>query len=503
MRYIYRLHLVIASLIALCIISCDDNTGSMGIVSDKDGISNSISLYNVTTRSLQMDSVEANSSYSYLGNIIDPETGTTISASYAAQYYCFEGYKYPALSQMVAMKIDEKGDTVSLERGKVQCDSCELRIYFDDYYGEGNNPMKLRVYALSEKNLLNEDSTYYTNTDMTQFLADKNTPLAERVFTPMDYNLSESELGSSFHSHNVAIRLDNEIGTKIIQKYFDNPKNFQDSYNFIRNVCPGFYFTISNGDGTMMSVYAGTFNVYFHYADAESDSIFTGMSRFAATPEVIQSTHFDNSDMSKLIDLSEATYLKTPAGICTEMTLPIDEIFSGEHAADSVNLATITLTRYNKEPGKFHLDTPQEILMVRKGDMHSFFKNHEVTNSRTSYTAIFDPTYNTYSFTNICRLLAYAKNEKINAVKARLDEEYTEEEFKAEEAKWVSENPDWNKVCLIPVKCSYVTTTDNSGNTVKKQSSVNHDLGLNSIRLVGGKTALQMQVVYSKFKNQE
>jgi len=497
MCYIDKFYLAFSFVIVLFFASCDDSTGTIGLFPDGDNISNSISLYEVTTQSLKMDSVEANSSYSYLGNITDPETGSKITASYAAQYYCFEGYDFPNKELMCAVNIDENGDTTSIEHGVIRCDSCELRVYFDDYYGDKNNPMKLQVYALDPDKLLEEDSTYYTNTDLTQFLVNAK-PIAERVFTPMDYNLTESELKSSTHSHNIPVRLDTIIGKQIIEKYYENPNNFKDSYSFIRNVCPGFYFTVSSGEGTMLSVYAGTFNIYFHYSDSEnSDSVFVGLSRFAATPEVIQSTHFDNSDMNDLINQKDVTFLKTPAGICTEMTLPVDEIFGGEHSADSVSLATITLTRYNKDQDDYQLGTPSELLMVRKQNMHSFFENHEVSDSRTSYTTSFNSTYNSYTFDNICRLLAYTKHEKNQAVIKRLAEQgitnYTEAQFANEEQIWMEENPDWNKVVLIPV----ITSSNTSGN----ETSVTHDLGLNSIRLVGGDTKLTMQVVYSKFKS--
>ena len=59
------------------------------------------------------------------------------------------------------------------------------------------------------------------------------------------------------------------------------------------------------------------------------------------------------------------------------------------------------------------------------------------------------------------------------------------------EDEWAAQNPDWNKVLLIPVS----TSTDNNGVLV----SVTHNLNLSSVRLVGGTTPLTMQVVYSKF----
>ena len=65
------------------------------------------------------------------------------------------------------------------------------------------------------------------------------------------------------------------------------------------------------------------------------------------------------------------------------------------------------------------------------------------------------------------------------------------------ESQWEAKYPDWNKCVVIPVKRS--TTQDSYGNVY--ETSVTHDMDMNSVRLIGGKnTPLQMQVIYSRFK---
>ncbi|MBR1788776.1 MAG: DUF4270 domain-containing protein [Bacteroidaceae bacterium] len=473
-------------LVLLAFAACDDNTENIGIHSESDGITNSLAVFQLTTRSLKLDSVVANSTISYLGDITDPETGTDIRADFAAQFYTFEDYEFPDKSQMVG-DVDGK-----VRQGIVQCDSCEVRLYFDKYYGDGNNPMKLEVYELSSEKLLEEDSVYYTNVDLTKFLPAGSAPLSTRIFTPRDFNQSSATLNGSDYNDNVRVVLPREVGQRIMERYYENPTNYKDSYHFIRNVFPGFYFRTSGGKGTMLSVYVGTMNVYYRYADkteAGKDTVYNAITRFAATPEVIQSTRFENQNMAPLLADNSCTYLKTPAGICTEMTLPVDQLFTGEHATDSISLASVTLTRYNKPQDSYQLGTPGTLLMVRKQDMYSFFDEHRVADGRTSYTTTFNTIYNTYTFDNICRLLAYCRHEKLaGAAEAGITEE-----------EWASRHPDWNKVVLIPVTTSYATVNRNNS-TVTALVSVNHDLNLNSVRLVGGSSSpLTMQVVYSKF----
>lgn len=480
MKYLNKL--LPTLLLALLFTGCDDSTGSLGIFATQDGMTTSTDVFEVSTRSISTGAIVADNSHAYLGNVIDPETGASIKAECAQQFYCLEDYELPAHDVMVGnVQVDPvTGDTISIERDVVQCDSCEVRIYLDSYYGLGGNPMKLEVFALDSEKILEEGVTYRTDTDLSQYVTSTQ-PLATKVFTPEDYVLSDGERNSSTHNANIHITMPRELGQRILEKYYQNPSSFKDSYHFIREVFPGFYFRIKSGEGTMITTLVSTFNIYYDYVETkDSKHVYQGVTRFSATPEVIQSTRFFNGDMQSLVDDHSCTYLKTPAGICTEMTLPIDEIFN-QHPTDSVSMAQITLTRYNKDQNAYQLGTPSEVLMVRKQDMERFFANKSVSDSRTSYTTTFNSTYNTYTFNNICRLLAYCKHEKM---KGAADAGITE-------AEWAALHPDWNKVVIVPV----VTSSNSSGN----QTSVNHDMQMNSVRLVGGDTKLQMQVVYSKF----
>lgn len=470
-------------LAAAAFASCTEDTGTLGIIPTEDVVSTSKATFWGSTRSTAMGPIVANNSNAYLGNVLDPETGTLISASYAAQFHCFENYSLPKKENMVGdIVIDPaSGDTTSIEYGVVKCDSCEVRIYMNSYYGDGNNPMKLEVFELDEKKIMEETDTYQSNTDLTQY-AKLDAPIATKVFTPRDYILTDAELDKDDHTDNIRVMLPKAFGQRILEKYYEDKKNYQDSYHFIRNVFPGFYFRISNGEGTMMTTRVSVLNVYYDFADKENPkNIYSGIARFSATPEVLQSTCITNGDMSQLINETGHTYLKTPAGICTEMTLPIDDIFDG-HPTDSVSMAQVTIARYNNEvEDKYQLGTPTSLLMVRKGNFKEFFNKKNSADGRTNYVCTFSSTYNSYTFNNIARLLAYCKNEKKEGAQK---EGITE-------AEWEARHPDWNKVLLVPVA---VTTNSNGVLT-----SVSHEMQMSSAKLVGGKDKIGIQVIYSKY----
>ena len=461
------------ALLGLCSAACDNTTDNIGIFTDSDNINASTSVYEASSRSIVADSVLSNSNNSYLGRMTDPETGMQIKAEFLAQFSTLEDYEFPTYDLMVKN-----------EQGEIEADSVEIRLYYERYYGDGDNPMKVDVYELDTTNVIREDTTYYSNADLTRYINHLSTdPIARKVFTATDFTLTDDEEESSSSTPNVRIMLPKEYGTAIIRKYYENPDFFRNSYNFIRHVCPGFYFRLADGDGTMLKMRVGTLNLFFRYRDAERDTVYVGMSRFSATPEVLQNTYVENNGLEDLVENDTyCTHLKTPAGVFTEITLPVNEIYLG-HENDSINEAQFSLYRYNATNPDTDFEIPQTVLLVRKQDMFSFFEERLVPDNRTSYVTSFNSSYNTYTFSNIGNLISYCKNERASkAAQAGMTPE-----------EWELENPDWNKVVIIPVE----TNLDNSNNIV----SVTHDMGLGSTRLVGGDTdKIRLQLIFSSFK---
>ncbi|MBR4644671.1 MAG: DUF4270 domain-containing protein [Bacteroidaceae bacterium] len=475
-------HYLAILLLPVLFISCTETTSSIGMFPEADDIENSYAIHNVYTRSILLDSVLYKGTYNYLGSIKDPETDIEIKANFAAQFHTFENYTFPSKNLM----FPDTGNNHSQD--PVSCDSIILRLFYNGYYGDPNNPMKLEVYQLSRDKIIEEDSVYYVNTDLEQFVDANAQPIATKVFTAVDYSISEEIRKKDTYSANICIALPKEYGNKMLNDYYEHPDFYKNSYNFIRNVCPGFYFKIKGGIGTMVDVEVSTLDLYFTYYDAnEPDSVYAGLSRFAATPEVIQSTQFTNGDLQELVDDNNCTYIKSPAGIGTEVTIPINEIFEN-HENDSISKAQLTLTRYNNSVNNdYTLDIPENVVMIRKDEIVSFFKNSKTPNDQTSFCTEFDATYNTYSFDNLGRLITYCHEEKLAGMK----------NSGLSESDWENAHPNWNKMVIIPV--SIKQTTDTYGYT--KYISVTHDMNMSSARLVGGpNNPIKMQVLYSRFK---
>lgn len=471
---------VSAVALLLFAVSCDDNTDMFGssIIPSTDETEISQTVYQVYTKSLKIDSLIANSSSCYLGRVTDPETNATTNCNFLAQFYSLDNYSFPAFSAM------------HKENGKVVADSIEMRLYINSYYGDSLNSMKIGVYQLDSANIMSENDTYYTNINPDQYLDKSAKAIRKEIsFAVADLSVSDSIRFSSSYNKNIRIKLPVSYGTEIINKYYQNPEFFKNSYNFIHHVVPGFYFKVLSGNGTIIEVDVSTLSVYFRYTI--DDSTYVGVQRVAATQEVIQNNQIDNTNVGDLLKSDDYTYLKTPAGIFTEATLPIDDIFK-DHTTDSVNSAKIVFKRRNNiEVSNYNLPTPNNILMVLKSDIDSFFIKNKVPDSYKSYVSTFQSSYNSYTFTNIANLVSYLRRVRDNGAGIQASDSETLRENKIKD--WEAKNKDWNKIVLVPVSVST--------STLGSITAVHNDFELGSTRLVGGdNNPISISVIYSHFK---
>lgn len=452
----------------VCCIACDDNTGTLGnsITPGADSIKIKTNTYYASTRSVKVDSVLGKAGKVYLGRFTDPETDAIFEADFIAQFNCSEGGNvFPPADSI-------KGDSAV---------RTELRLFFTTFFGDSTNTMGTEVYELTQT--LQEGEKYYTNIDPCRFYDPSSKPLAKKVYTAIDYTLKDNELQDPEHYANVSIPLPNKIGTEMISLYRSNPEFFANASNFIEHICPGYYVKSTYGDGTVLYIDQVALNIYFK--DQRTDSVF--VTQFVGTEEVLQTNRFNTQKVDDLVEDSTWTYLKTPAGIFTEATLPIAEIMAD---GDSINSAKIIFTRYNNTydtPYKF--GTPELLLMVRKNEMEPFFEKNKLTDNIKSYYCTYSSKFNRYEFNNIARLIIHCENERqawIETNKVR----YNNDEERAA-AAYETTHPNWNKVLLVPV----TTVRDSNNNIV----NFRHDLSLNSTRLIGGKDKIEIKVISSAF----
>lgn len=445
--------------------SCDDTTGTIGnsIVPGNDIIVTKSDTCYATSRTIMAnDSILANTSDIYLGQYTDEETGTIFNSGFITQFGCTEDFIFP-------------------EEGVVDGISTytKLRLYTSSYYGDSLNAMGCEIYELDRT--LVEGMPYYTNLDPEEFYDTEKEPLATKTFNAIDFTLHDTILNGDYTRH-IEINLPNSIGNRFISKFYEtNGKDyFANSEAFINNIFKGIYVKCTHGDGTVLKIYRVRLDIGFQRKIKTSegnDSIQDLSAPFYSGKEVLQTNKFDNTGLAELADRKEHTYIKTPAGLFTEVELPIIDAIESNNI---INTAKISFTRYNEETGKN--TPPSTLLMVRKCDMHRFFLRNELADNETSYLTSFTSSTNEYKFSNISSLLKYCYNEYTEGTKSDPD--------------WESKNPDWNKVVLIPVK----TTLDTNSEVIK----ITHDTNISSVRLRGGENKnykIPIEIISSKFND--
>ena len=475
--------LTVLVIAALTFAACDDTTEEIGgsITNKIDNINISDSAFNVTTKSIVADSVLSRNNTGLIGKMKDPETGNYVKGDYMTQ-----------LSVLPTFSVDTLDYIKQANNGKLEADSCYLLISYNASYGDTIAPMKVTAYEMTKP--MAEDKEYYSNYDAFQ----NGWVSEDSQHWSSNYNLSNTSDVKNFKIYlNKEYKKDGKTyknyGSYILQTYEKHPEYFKTNFKFLHNVCPGFYIKNVGGTGNMAKIWNTELIFYWtrhKTINKDSTAVGIGYNRFDGTEEVLQLNKIEN-DTENLEQLASrqdsCTYLKSPAGIFTEVTLPIEDIMKG-HEKDTLNTATISFPRLNNadEDNPYNFATPSTILMVQKDSLQSFFEKSKLADNRTSYTASYSSTgtyKNAYTFQNIANLVSAMYKNK-------------------------GKGENWNKVVLVPV--SIITVTQGYTTVITK---INHDMALASTRLKRGvittdssgkeTSPIQIKVIYSKFKEKE
>ena len=485
--------LTVLVIAALTFAACDDTTEGIGgsITNKIDNINISNSAFNVTTKSIVAGAVLSRNNTGLIGKMKDPETGNYVKGDYMTQ-----------LSVLPTFDVDTLDYIKQANNGSIEADSCYLLVSYNASYGDTIAPMKVTAYEMTKP--MAEDKEYYSDYDAFEkgWVNEKNQHWSS------NYNLSNTSDVKNFkiYLNKPYTTKDGKTyknyGSYIMQTYAEHPEYFKTNYKFLHNVCPGFYIKNVGGTGNMAKIWNTELIFYWtrhKTINTDSTAVSIGYNRFDGTEEVLQLNKIENDtkNLEQLasLDQKKCTYLKSPAGIFTEVTLPIEDIMKG-HEKDTLNTATISFPRLNNEneDNPYNFATPSTILMVQKDSLQSFFEKSKLADNRTSYTASYSSTgtyKNAYTFQNIANLVSAMYKNK-------------------------GKGENWNKVVLVPV--NVITTTQGYTTVISK---INHDMSLASTRLIvgtddpdkdyttdkktGKKVAsgpIRIKVIYSKFKEE-
>ena len=464
--------------------SCTENTDTIGttLTDTERTYSETAVTYPVTSKSVKSVNVFSRGRNGYLGQAKDLETDCYLTCNYMTQMRTIGKHQFP---DVMSVNINPAKYDPSIERWKqVEADSCWLELYILSSVGDSLTPMKVSVREMSEP--YEEGVTYYVDFDpeaLNMIRTGKGAVNSYMTYTTSNHVFSDAERAKTNFANYISIGLNDSIydkndptvkynnyGTYLMRKFYDPATydNFLNQYKFTHNICPGFYIKHAGGIGNIATIYAARLVVAYVGVVNEQPLY----SAFGGTEEVIQKSSLSQSDteLQDLIDNNTCTYIKSPAGIWTELELPVEEIMNG-HENDTLNTARIFIPRLNNEHmNDYAFKVPQTLLMIPTDSISDFFDNQKVANFRNTYLASYASKTNGYTFNNISILISNLYRKK--------------------QAGNVSAN--WNRVTLIPVETTYSTVSSTASQVLTK---VTHDMSMSSTRLI--KDGLKVSVIYS------
>lgn len=548
------------ALLAITFFGCDDNTAGLGLGmfpdSDRD-INGRLTTFDATTESVHAGKIYAMSNIGYVGKFTD-ETFGTYEAGFLAELNCSKGMTFPGVynyekntsfdskNKPTQTMVGEGGNNIDKkdiefvkdDKGNIigNIHTIELYLLYSSYFGDSLTASRLSVYKLGGegKKELNESNAYYTDIKPEEFYNPENL-LGTKAYTAVDLSVKDSIRNSNTYVPNVRVSfrdiMAKEIGKEIIKKAYKSGANFD--RKALKEVFKGLYVKSDYGDGTILYIDQVQMNVVYKcYAidsingrilpkkvvkEGESkDSTYYGYRMFTSTREVIQANSLNNDKaaIQACIDNPEWTYLKSPAGIFTQVTLPVSEI-AETLQGDTLNAVKLGIPIYNETNNKkFGMSVPRSVLLIRKKYKDTFFENNKLSDGITS--SLFDYSSYTNSFTeytynNITQLIndCLADGEREAAEKEIHDKKFITVsitnpddpegdpiEKRVESIEEWEKYSDWNKVVLIPVLVTKDASSSNNyyGNGSSQVISIQHDLKPSYARLKGGTEMIQEKI---------
>lgn len=410
-------------------------------------------------RTVLTDSVYARTTYGSLGEIYDPLYGN-LKSDYMCQFYSPENFRFRQ---------------TPLE-GRI--DSVEFQIsYGRTWTGDSLTPMRAQLYEVTTP--LTRD--FYTNIDPEKY-CNMEKSLGAQTYTARDLaNVSDSvwnavdQNGNFTYIPSIKIRMPQEVGQRFYDATIHTPEVFNNQNTF-NEFFPGVYVTNTYGTGNILNIQGSIMTIYYKYMTkgyTGQDSIGKMSETFSATSEIIQLNRFKNTDMSHLLEPNDSiAYLKSPAGVYTQLTIPAQDIAPIIKGRIVSNVA-LSLKALPQEDWKYAFQAPSNILILPKDSVDGFFKSNSVEDNITSYRGEYVASTRTYTFGNIARLLR----------------------------THIENTPDEDLVInVIPVERRIGTTRNYYGQTTEYTVALENYLKPSGVKLRIDKEAMEMRIVTIEYR---
>ncbi|MDR2683389.1 MAG: DUF4270 domain-containing protein [Dysgonamonadaceae bacterium] len=429
-------NLFIALLSALtCLTACDDAIDQVGmsIQPEEDKIYTFGDSVLISGSTIKDPELYAKTVNGLLGKFYDPAYGE-LKAGYICQFYPEQGFG-----------TKERLDSIdAFTGGKV--DSIRLNLLYTSYVGDSLSPMEVSVFPVRKTTPLTEN--YYTPLNPADY-CDLNTPLGRKTYTARDLNISDSLNQVNFTNgiyKVVSIPLSRELGQSFYDEYKaclndPNRQTFK-TPEALAEFFPGLYLQSTLGSGCLLEVEKTNILIYSSWTREVEDTtqltnVRTDTLISAAvlnvTKEVIQLNEYVGSNDEHLWESSSAEkmYVKTPAGIFAQLSIPMSEI---KQKIGNRKFSNVRLSIEAEPPGEWEYNwvfpgtsaaskavmSQSKMLLIEPDSIRTFFEQQKTADGQTTYFTTFDAAVYAYTFSNIANVIQYAIDKDIDPLVLRL-----------------------------------------------------------------------------------
>lgn len=473
---------VCSFLAVLFLISCDNETSGLGksLVPEGDVmIVTADSCFASSRTILSPDSLLISGSGNILGQFTESGSNTTIHADFITQLSCMEGFEIP--DSVYGIGNHTFPEEFIKQIGNQKPFYANLRLYYSSFFGDSTNTVNIDIYTLDR--MVDVKRKYYPDTDPSLFCDTDKEPYASITVSAWNLQNSDSIRDKSSYYPSIAIPLPDSVAQFILESYYDPERKhyFSGSIAFMENVFKGFYIRCSQGDGTMFYIDHAVLEVNFKslaYDDDDAPYVESLMAEFPGNSEVVQIQTINWTGLESQVADNSCTWIRSPFGVLTEITLPIDSMRDEVHV---LNSAQLLLSSAVTPSNRFKPSIPTYLLLIRKDQLQGFFKRNNVADNVESFVTGYSTKFGTYTFSNIAAMV-----EKIYS-----EREDWKEANNGDNDAFEAANPSWNKVVLIPI----TPVLDSRGTAL----SYRLDLKLHQVKLIGGSTPIKIKTIRSKF----
>ncbi|MDR0334142.1 MAG: DUF4270 domain-containing protein [Dysgonamonadaceae bacterium] len=397
LKYFYRI--LTATIIAAIVIACNDTLDEIGFTQqpERDRVTVGVDTIELDARTVLVESVFAQTRFPVLGEYIDPIFGS-IKSEYIGGFFLPNNAKFT------------EGANI---------DSVRVMVSYTTMIGDSLAPMRLSVFRVN-KSLADLDGS--TNIDPTKF-ADMSAPLGEQIFTGRNRTFRTEVIQSgtgweTIRIFDIPVMLPTQIGEDFLAEYLKPGHGKLANTDVFNEWFPGLYFTTTFGNSTIINVNITSLSVHYSYLDeggssAQRDTIRTNALQLHITPEVTQVNTVQTNSSQLLAPSEEHTFIKSPAGVNTELTFPISQVHE-KLRSQALNLADFTVFAMPDvmEMATVQLNPPNYLLLINKDSLDGFFERRRLPDSRTSFLSNrFDTQTFSYRFGNISSMFNHYLQE--------------------------------------------------------------------------------------------